>query len=264
MAPYFSEMQLTKLHEHRQKLSAQLLKLNLHFQARSYKSERAKEYAVHGFGRRLGILVGAIDRVFTVLPPEREDIPCREELVDATIAIQAFVLNIVGCLDNVAWVWVCETGVKGRDGSDLSPKEIGLWKVHKKVRASLSRDFRAYLNSHEPWFEHIREFRDLLAHRIPLYIPPYGVEKSKIEEHSRLEQEAVAALQQGDFEAHDHLREEQRNLGKFRPWMTYSLYEQAPTIVFHGQLLTDYATIDELGWKMLEALNTIFPAANDR
>jgi hypothetical protein len=254
MPPYFSQKQIVELDESRRELPGQYLKLLLHFQARTYKSPRAKEYAFHGFGRRLGILLRAIDRVFTILPPEREDIPERDEVEDATIAIQAFVMNIVGCLDNLAWILVKERGVKANNGAELSPKAVGLWKIHKEVRASMSPKFREYLDSREPWFEATKNFRDALAHRIPLYIPPYVVRRENLDESTRLDQQANAALLRGDSKENDRLREYQQSLGQFRPWMTHSPTEQAPTIIFHGQLLSDYATIDELGWKILEEL----------
>ena len=112
MAPYFSEKKLAELNEQRGKLVAQYLNLVLRFQTRGYRTERGKEYAFHGFSRRLDILRTAIDEVFTALPPDREGIPEREEVLKATIAIQAFVLNMVGCLDNLAWIWVHERGVR--------------------------------------------------------------------------------------------------------------------------------------------------------
>ena len=255
MARNFSEKTLAEIHQHRRKLLSQYAILQLRLQSRNYKTDRGREYASHGFGRRLGILVRAIDQVFTILPPEREDIPEREEVIDATIAIQAFVLNVVGCLDNLAWVWVYEKDVKKTDGTELNPKSVGLWKTHTQVRDSMSSSFRDFLDSRESWFEHIKGFRDFLAHRVPLYIPPYVIRQSNLDEHNRLELEANAALQRGDHEQCDRLRDDQKKLGEFRPWMTYSRYEQAPTIVFHGQLLSDYTTIDEFGSKMIEELD---------
>jgi hypothetical protein len=252
VAPYFSEKQLAELREHHGKLARQYLNLQFLLQARKYRSERGREYAFHGFGRRLGLLASAVDQVFTVLPPEREGIPNREELSSAILVIQAFVLNAIGCLDNLAWIWVYERAVRARNGADLNPKSVGLWKP--QVQESLSKEFRAYLNTRKSWFEDVNKFRDALAHRIPLYIPPYAVEKSKLEEHNRLEQKATAALARGDHVAYDQLGDEQKKLGEFRPWMRHSFYEQSPTIVFHYQLLTDYATIDELALKLLEEL----------
>lgn len=253
MAAYFSEKQIAELYEGQRKLTGRYLKLQFRIQSRIYRSERGREHAFHGFGRRLGTLVPAVNQVFSALPPELDSIPDREVLESATIAIQAFVLNAVGCLDNLAWIWVYEKDVKSKNGTELDPKSIGLWRPH--VRNSLSRKLQDHLDSREQWFESIKGFRDFLAHRIPLYIAPYVVRTSRLDDHNRLEQEATAALQRGDLVEHEQLRENQKRLGEFRPWMRHSFYEQSPAIVFHYQLLADYATIDELGSMLFEELD---------
>ncbi len=166
-------------------------------------------------GRRLGTLVRAIEQVYEILPPEREDIPERGEVVDATIAIQSFVLNTFGCLDNLAWIWVYEKDIKGKDGNELDPKRVGLGS--KEVRISFTDEFRAYLDSRQKWFENLKNFRDSLAHRIPLYIPPYIVTPANVDEYNRLEQASGEALQRADFEEYDRLQSEQKKLGLFRP-----------------------------------------------
>ena len=221
---------------------------------RNYGHARAKEYASHGFGRRLGTLVRCIDNVFELLPPDREDIPSRDEVVDATVNIQAFVLNIFGCLDNLAWIWVCEKDIKDKDGNELSPKWIGLGKSNKEVRRSFLQPFRSYLDSLELWFTHIKDFRDALAHRIPLYIPPFIVAPDRRDEYERLCAAANDAARLRNFVEYDRLTAEQEALGRFRPWMTHSVFENASFVVFHSQLLADFNTIDEIGRKLLEEL----------
>ncbi len=193
MAPYFSEKQLMEMNLSRRKVLSRYATLQVSFMSRHYKTERGKEFALQGFGRRMGIMARAVERVFMILPPERdrEDVAARHEIEDATIALQAFILNVVGCIDNLAWVWVCEKPVRGRNGEELEVKAVGLWKKHAQVRDSFSTGFREYLESREPWFEYIRGFRDSLAHRIPLYIPLYGVRHSRADEHQRLEKEAT-------------------------------------------------------------------------
>jgi hypothetical protein len=223
------------------------------YQARTYRSERGREYAFHGFGRRLSLLRTAIDQVFTALPPERDGIPEEEEIMKATVAIQAFVVNLVGCLDNLAWVWVYEKGVTASTGAELDRKSVGLWK--REVQATMSENFRAYLDERKPWFESVNNFRDALAHRIPFYIPPYGVPNSKLEEHTRLENEASAALVRWDFATYDRARNDQKKLADFRPVITHSYYEHSGFAYFHFQLLCDWLTIEEMGLKVLEELD---------
>ena len=76
-----------------------------------------------------------------------------------------------------------------------------------------------------------------------------------MDEYNRLERASGEALRRGDFKEYNRLQSEQKKLGVFRPWMTHSPYEKAPTVVFHEQLLHDYITIDEFGRKMLEQLD---------
>jgi hypothetical protein len=59
------------------------------------------------------------------------------------MAIQAFVMNAFGCLDNIAWVLVHEKDIKGKGGTDLEPKEVGLGK--KYVNKKLSMEFLTLL-----------------------------------------------------------------------------------------------------------------------
>jgi len=44
-------------------------------------------------------------------------------------------------------------------------------------------------------------------------------------------------------------------LVEFRPWIQHSFEEKAKPIVFHAQLLADFAMTEELGKKMLLELN---------
>jgi hypothetical protein len=41
-------------------------------------------------------------------------------------------------------------------------------------------------------------------------------------------------------------------LGRFRPWMTHSMLDSAPTILFHKQMLHDYVTVDAYCWTLIE------------
>src|SRR5579872_1863144 len=100
MASIFSNEQIAELHKGRGGANRTFATLVQRYLTRGYKDARAKEHALHGFSRRLGTLIRAINMVFDNLPPELDEIPARESVVDATIAIQAFVLNVFGCLDN--------------------------------------------------------------------------------------------------------------------------------------------------------------------
>lgn len=61
----------------------------------------------------------------------------------------------------------------------------------------------------------------------------------------------------GDFGEHDRLVNEQARLGDFRPIMTHSVEEAAGVVVFHGQLLSVFKTVDLIATKMLEELDPL-------
>jgi hypothetical protein len=78
------------------------------------------------------------------------------------------------------------------------------------------------------------------------------IEEAAAEQHKVLDAVAITAAIAGDQAEYDRLRGEQRALGRFHPWMTHSVYEGAPTILFHKQMLHDYVIIDAYGWTLLE------------
>jgi len=204
-------------------------------------------------------MIRAIDYVFNVLPPEKEDVPETDDTVAATILIQSFVINVQGCLDNLAWIWVYETNQKDSRGRDLDRRAVGLGEGYWFLRKSFSKPFRKYLKSRKKWFRHVSEFRDSLAHRIPLYVLPFIVSEPNVPEYNRLQREAFAAA---DYQTYLDLKAKQEKLGAYRPWMTHSPIEGAPVAVFHQQMLQDFLTIDELSNKLLGEIDIFVPGKN--
>src|ERR1700693_5825704 len=98
MACFFSAEDIATLHEGRDTVPQQFRELQERFYKRTYRSDRGREYAVQGFCRRLDELRRAVDYVFTLVPPELEDIPDTDDVVTATMFIQSSFINVSGCL----------------------------------------------------------------------------------------------------------------------------------------------------------------------
>ncbi len=252
--PYFDETHLADLAKGYNEVQLAFGELRDRYISRAWKSADAREFAMHGFGRRLGTLIRNIESVFSILPPELDSIPDRAQVADATTNLLSFVVNVFGCLDNLAWIWVYERGVTKSDGTALNPLRVGLQKKNEEVWASLPIDFRNYLDEREEWFEHIKGVRDSLAHRIPLYIPPFVMHPEKIGEYEDLERRMAAAMKDRDFARYDQLMAEQMALGTFKPWMSRSLVEAPQPILFHPQLIADFKVVDEIARKILAEL----------
>ncbi len=252
---YFTQAQIDDLVRGFSDVHVKYEGLKQQFVVRKFKEVSARDFARQGFGRRIGSLIRCIDRVFEILPPERELLPEWNEVVDACIHIQAFVFNVFGCCDNLAWVWVLEKGIVRANGKPLEPKMVGLGSEFRQVRKSFSKFFNDYLDSRKTWFLHIKDFRDSLAHRIPLYVPPHSVPPERRLDYQRLEESADEALQRGDLVSHDRLQDEQLSMVTFQPFAVHSIAHKSPKILFHPQMIADFNTVDEMATEMLKELD---------
>jgi hypothetical protein len=258
MASFFAAETLGKLAETRADIKIRFDKLQTLLLSRKFNSARAEEYARQGLGRRLDEMNRAIDFIFDILPPEQEEPPEVDNRVVTTMLLQSYFMNVQGCLDNIAWIWVYETDQRNRDGSELSRGSVGLGQRY--LLQSFSSSFRAHIRSLKKWFKHVAEFRDSAAHRIPLYIPPYFVQTADAPEYERRGREAVAAFQRGDMAAYDDCCAKQNALGRFQPVISHSPVEGSPACVFHIQVLQDFMTIDEIAHKLFDEIDNFKPA----
>ncbi|MCX5579448.1 hypothetical protein [Kaistia terrae] len=216
----------------------------------------AKEHATQGYMRRMRLMAHCTRRIFSTLPPERDEIPIRDGMADVTSFLHAFVIDTSGCGDNLAWVWVNERQIKKSDGADLPATWVGLRPKNMAVLGSMPGNLATYLREEMAgWFEYHDDYRDALAHRISLYIPPYAVPTANEAVYRRLEQLSFAATMAGQYDEADRLDAEQKALCRFEPLFLHSYREPAlPPLVLHPQILADFATMEELGHRVLDAL----------
>jgi hypothetical protein len=226
-------------------------RLLLTFTHRAYKNELADEYARHGYMRRAGTLKRCIENVFALIPPNTDEVPERNVLHDAAINVQAFLANAYGSIDNLAWLWLYERGLEGKIGKN----RVGFRAKHTEMRATLSDPFRGYLESLDNWFEYLIEYRDALAHRIPLYIPPGTVSPKRVDEYNDLSRRMSDALYvRSDGFEYERLSAEQEKLLVFQPVITHSVSQTKAHYAFHAQMIADFLTVEELGYKLLAEL----------
>lgn len=221
-----------------------------------FQQEKAAEYFQHGFVRRMGTLMRCVDNVFSLIPMNTEKVPDKNVLHDAQINIQTFFANVYGCVDNLAWVWTYEKGLDKK----IRRNSVGLRAKHNDVRSKLSADFQDYLVSLDAWLDYIIEYRDALAHRIPVYVPPGGVPARHVDAYNTLERGIQEALYvRGDAYEYEQLLAEQNKLLVFQPLISHSITETTAHYAFHVQMVVDFMTVDDMGNKMLEELGLTRP-----
>lgn len=253
MKRFFSKQQLSDIRAKFDTIERKADRLMVQYVSYPFNDSLAKEYAHQGFGRRLDILRRCIQNVFKLVPPHTARVPQRPKLYDAQINIQAFITNVYGGIDNLAWTWVHERGL-----ADSIPRsQVGLRKRHGEVRSSLSVELQAHLATLDSWFEYVVEYRDALAHRIPLYIPPGGVRIKDADLYNALSLGMAEALNRQDGDEYWRLSDQQNGLLMFQPLITHSVNETTAHFAFHAQMIADLLTVEELGEKMLREFRRV-------
>lgn len=254
----YSEDHLKEINEKYGEINRIHDKLVLHlmsFQQR-LRNEKAREYLVQGVGRRLRTLTRCINNIFAICPADRVEHLLQEELTDVNINLHAFFINIAGIFDNLGWVFVYENDLFGstKDGK-IDKNGVGLFNT--KTQNHLNIELRNYLTSDpvKSWYaDYSKNYRDSLAHRIPLYVPPSVLDESQAEDFENIEAEKQT-LNLRNFDEltkYDELLEKQKALGKASPFFAHSMHEGSRPVYFHAQIIADYLTVEEIIYKFCE------------
>lgn len=243
--PYFTNETLADIQEALANLNDNFEPLRERIILHAYRTERGEEFAHHGLGRRLSSMRHALQTVFDELPPDSNALPSNSSLEQSTMAIQAFTINVSGCLDNMAWIWAHEAGVRSAGGQTLTCHQVSFNSDATQLLRSLPTPFREFVETRREWMNHLKLFRDSLAHRIPLYIPPFVLTEENHQRYEELGADAKVALRNHSFDEYEQLTEEQKQLCQFWPVYKHSFFENSPQAYFHVQLIADYRTIEE-------------------
>jgi hypothetical protein len=208
------------------------------------KNERAREFVAQGVCRRLHIIQGCIRNIFTIFPVERTELLDGDELADLEINLHAFLINIHGVPDNLAWAYLLERGIH-----QLKPWQIGLF--NKDTKPHLPAAVLAYVNSdgNIKWHgDYAKNYRDALAHRIPPYVARSVLTPEQVEKYRGLGEQIDVAAQAGEVERALALVEEQEACGSICLAFSHSFLDEkaCDPIILHGQLLVDARTVMEI------------------
>jgi hypothetical protein len=245
----FSLDQIENLTERKNKQEAKWIEVQTAYLKWNLSNKDAREYLEHGFLRRLGTIARCIQNIFAICPLDLDRKLSREEEIDLRIQLQSHIWNVFGCLDNLAWIWVYEKNVTGKKG-EIPRRNVGLVKKCETVRKSLPPIVLEYLEEHDDWLGELENLRHALAHRIPLYVPPFALTSQEAFRWTDLGAQMWTAVLQGSLDEADRLESERDTLGKFLPVMTHSFEEKAPMIYFHPKVLMDFELITKLAGKL--------------
>lgn len=213
--------------------------------SQSLTSDRAKEQMLHGAGRRLKVLRRCLENVFRLFPPTRTTPLDSEDLDEVQISLHAFVINLYGLFENLAWCFVLRHGLEGEIGDR---QRIGMFL--KSTQQYLPVPLRTYLRSETmlKWqSQYLKNYRDALAHRIPLYIPPATYTPEQSQRYKSLDQEEWESIRLRQWDRLEEIRREKATLGAACPMFIHSYSDEGGgrPLYLHPQMICDIKTVIE-------------------
>ena len=120
---------------------------------------------------------------------------------------------------------------------------------NKKFINKISGPIHDYFSSDIPneWFRtYSVNYRDSLAHRIPAYIPPAGLNNEEVKQYNIYVERMNVIQRTGWTPEISRLLKEIDRLGVANPSFVHSSREHAKVVALHPQILTDFLTIEEM------------------
>jgi hypothetical protein len=205
-----------------------------------------REHLLYGAARRLTILKRCLENIFNVFPLTACK-PLQKNMVyDVEINLHAYVMSLSGIFDNWAWTFVYRHDLLAEVGGKHG---VGLFR--EDTSKYLPKPLLEYLASKKvtDWHEkYLKSYRDALAHRIPLYIPPTEFTNEEGKRYNDLESKKVELIKAMEWEKLDALYEEQEKIGRPSFMFLHSFKgEPSKPVLLHPQLLCDGLAVVEFG-----------------
>jgi hypothetical protein len=217
-------------------------------------NDRAREFIHHGVARRLEMLKRSMEKIFQLFPVRRIKILKRQDRLDVEVNLHAFLINVYGILENLALALGYENDlISTKDKNKVRPRQANLFDL--RFQNLLNPMFASYLRDQlTVWYvEYAKNYRDALAHRIPPYVPPSGLNKRQQARFADIEKELQSLTYASDLDRIMALRDEQKSIGTALAVYVHSFSEKARQVRLHPQVLTDFLTVEEVLKKAMDA-----------
>ncbi len=213
----------------------------------SIANEKSKVYLNEGFGRRVGILKHCLTNIFRQFPPNTSELLTKEELHDVQIALHAFVMNLYGAFENLAWAFVIRHDLMSKF---KTANRVGMFS--KDLRTCMPEPIATHLTSEtfSSWSKlYLKNYRDSLAHRISPYIPFAVFSNQQANRLIELDGLEITNLRSRDWAELEKNQAERDSLGSPSFVFLTSLLDidgvSPKPIWLHPQLLCDSMTLIE-------------------
>jgi len=210
--------------------------------------DTAREHLKHGLARRLRLLHLGLAQIVAIAHPRRREPLSDNEQLNLTLHLNSFYLHIRGCLDNLAWCLAHELKVFG---SQIQEETIAS-KVNLfggpllGTLTSAAPSVGASVRRHTEWHRDLKNIRDPVAHRIPIYAVPAVLTSEEAERHRDVYNRAEEARVVGDLDSAGRLFDELSSIGNYVPYFAHSPSAIGSLRKVYPQVVDDLSVVLEL------------------
>lgn len=175
---------------------------------------------IQGFARRLLIMQTSRGEILQILSPERQRKLSIAEFAALNVYVNAFYLQLVKSLDNLARALHLEFSVVGFvDQQDRDGRVYGDWSdtISRLNLTESVPGLATSLESRAIWLKEIRDARNPCILSNPLYIHPVAAEGDELDVLRGLEAEVETAAQTGNFHEYRQKISQAQQLGSYFP-----------------------------------------------
>ena len=209
-------------------------------------NERARVYLRSGVGRRLRVMRRSFSNVFELFPVSTVQPIDGDDLDDAQISLHAFIMNLYGLFDNLAWTFALHHDLLSQVGGR---KKVGFFLSDtKRFFPPALRAFADDAKMNTWHGEYLKNFRDALAHRIAPYIPPATYSNEDEAEYIASEQQWLESIKMREWDRAEDISRQQANLGApcFTFVHSFDPAEGKKIVYLHPQMIADEKTAAEV------------------
>jgi len=205
------------------------------------KNYDAKLMFKEGFLRRLTRLKDNILRIYEIYPfYDYPTLLSHDKHSILELSIENFIINIVGCLDNLALIWKYEKDI------NIDDIKVSFFKKDFIKVSNLSDNFKNMLSTEfkSKYDTYLKIFRDDIAHQIPVYIPKHILDndlqnfKNMQDKESKLREDYFNNLDKIDL-----IMDEEKKLYKTGNFILTRSFKTEDAKGFHGQIISDWNMI---------------------
>jgi hypothetical protein len=187
--------------------------------AEGLNSTNARYYMLHGAGRRFDMTFRAYQKITSIAYGKRSEPLSQDEQNALSQAINITYMNIPGILDNFAWCLIYE---RQPEMADKIPKNnVGLFSKKFREQLDAFSEIAGEITVHDLWQQEVKERRDPVAHRIPLYVPPSLVTEEEAETYSAVYNRFSANLNSLKLDEADIAFKQLESIGTFSPYFMH-------------------------------------------